>query len=106
VSDALANNSGLVSTVNLAEVASRIGEAGATRDELYEIIAGVDVEPISFDLERAVEAALLRGPTKALGLSLGDRACLALAVQRSCPVLTADRAMATADLGLDVQLLR
>jgi PIN domain nuclease of toxin-antitoxin system len=44
-----------------------------------------------FDRDVAVRAAALRAATKHLGLSLGDRACLATAQLRDLPVLTADR---------------
>lgn len=44
--------------------------------------------------------------TKPFGLSLGDRACLALGMKMNLPVLTADRAWAKLDLGVQVNLLR
>lgn len=44
--------------------------------------------------------------TRQLGLSLADRACLALARQLSLPVLTADHAWAEAALELEVKLIR
>ena len=48
----------------------------------------------------------LRPKTKALGLSLGDRACLALAQRQALPVLTADKTWKQLDLAIEVQLLR
>jgi ABC-type antimicrobial peptide transport system ATPase subunit len=44
--------------------------------------------------------------TKALGLSLGDRACLALAIQLNLPVLTADKLWQQLDVGVAIQLIR
>lgn len=53
-----------------------------------------------------IEIALLRPLTKARGLSLADRACLALARRLNVPVVTADREWADLNLGVIVQLIR
>ena len=53
-----------------------------------------------------IEIALLRPLTKASGLSLADRACLALAKRLDIPALTADRDWADLNLGITVQLIR
>ena len=64
------------------------------------------IEP--FDDEQARMAGILRLPTRPLGLSLGDRACLALAKQRRSVAVTTDRAWSRlpADLGLSVRIVR
>jgi len=54
----------------------------------------------------AIEAARLRPLTRAAGLSLGDRACLALAIQRKAAVYTTDAAWKNLDLGIEVQVIR
>ena len=61
---------------------------------------------IDFDRELAIGAAALLLPTAPFGLSLGDRACLALARQRDLPAVTADRARAKLDLGLRIEVVR
>jgi ribonuclease VapC len=61
---------------------------------------------IDFDRELAVGAAALLRPTTRFGLSLGDRACLALAALRDLPAVTADRAWAKLDLGIRVEVVR
>lgn len=54
---------------------------------------------------QARDAGLLRPPTRPLGLSLGDRACLALARELDATALSTDRAWAELDLGITVQVL-
>jgi ribonuclease VapC len=60
----------------------------------------------AFTLEDADVAADLRLLTRQAGLSFGDRACLALGRRLGLPVLTADRAWATLEVGVHIQLLR
>jgi ribonuclease VapC len=61
---------------------------------------------VPFDDDLAFAAAALRPETRAAGLPLGDRACLALARRRNRAVLTADRAWARVSVGVDVRLIR
>jgi len=61
---------------------------------------------VDFDEEQAMEAARLRPLTMGIGLSLGDRACLALAGLRRLPAVTADRSWGTLKLGVDVTVIR
>ena len=90
----------LVSMVNWIEIAERVDAPGVLEE------LGLVLERVPLDLEVAAIAAALRPPTRALGLSLADRACLGLACARGWPVLTADRAWAQADVGVDVRLVR
>jgi PIN domain nuclease of toxin-antitoxin system len=71
-------------------------DVGAAADEAMGDIEalGLNLAIVDFDRDVAVLAADLRFRTKHLGLSLGDRACLATARSRGLPVLTADRAWA------------
>ena len=87
---------GLLSTVNLAETLAKMADIGAgTEDAMVDIEAlGLNLTIVDFDRGAAILAADLRARTKHLGLSLGDRACLAVARSRDLPVLTADRAWA------------
>jgi PIN domain nuclease of toxin-antitoxin system len=61
---------------------------------------------IPFDAADAKIVASLWPPTRPSGLSLGDRACLALGLRLGVPVLTADRAWASLKLGVDVGVIR
>jgi ribonuclease VapC len=67
-------------------------------------IVQLDVEPL--DEAMAVASGALRPITKPLGLSLGDRVCLALAQRLALPVLTADKAWAKLELGVEIELIR
>jgi PIN domain nuclease of toxin-antitoxin system len=61
---------------------------------------------VPFEASTAELAARLEPATRPLGLSLGDRACLALAVELGVPALTADRDWASLEIGVDVVLVR
>jgi len=61
---------------------------------------------LAFDERQALRAGGLRATRRAAGLSLGDRACLCLAEQRSAAALTADRRWATLDLTAEIRLIR
>jgi ribonuclease VapC len=93
-------------TVNLAEVVARMRETGASEDEIREQIAKLGLEIIPFDEELAYQTGFLRPLTRHLGLSLGDRACLALGLRLGLPVLTADAAWAGLQLGVQIEVVR
>ena len=59
-----------------------------------------------FDVVQARRAGLLRRQTRQYGLSLGDRACVALAVGLGMPAMTADQAWTELDLEIEVTLIR
>ena len=96
----------LISAVNLAEVAGKLAELGVPVDEVRLVIEVLGLSVVEFDAEMAFEAGRLRTSTRAAGLSLGDRACLATASLRKAAVLTADRSWASLDLGIPVQCTR
>ncbi len=85
----------VMSSVNVAEVLTKLAERGIAADEALEQLGSTGVleaiEVVDFGLRDACEVARLRQSTADLGLSLGDRACLALALQTGLPMLTADR---------------
>ena len=81
----------LMSTVNLAEGFSKLMEESLTAEQADAIVLRYGIEIVPFDEGLARRAGMLRPATKSLGLSLGDRACLALAQREGLPVLTADR---------------
>jgi len=97
---------GMMSAVNVAEVISRYVDQGASKEEARVSLQAFGLEIRPFDETQAMAAGLMRTATQKLGLSLGDRACLALAVQEGATVFTADRTWAALDLEVDVELIR
>jgi PIN domain nuclease of toxin-antitoxin system len=95
-----------MSSVNVAEVVSKLMDKGFSEVEIREIFGALKLLIIPFDEEQGFIAGLLRADTKSLGLSLGDRACLSLAIQQKLSVLTADRVWAGLQLGLNIQMIR
>ena len=103
---ALAIGEAVISAVNLSEVVAKLADAGVPEAAVRDALAALPVEVISFDESTAFAAGLLRPATRALGLSMGDRACLGLAATLGLPVLTADRAWQGLRLGIDVRVAR
>ncbi|MGH3003838.1 MAG: type II toxin-antitoxin system VapC family toxin [Gaiellaceae bacterium] len=100
-----------VSTVNLAEVFSTAADRGLDPAQLAEQLAdrglldgAITVEP--FTPSDAVEVGALRPPTREAGLSLGDRACLALARRLGAPVYTADTSWASVTVDVELHQIR
>lgn len=106
VADALERERCLMSSVNVAEVASHLAARGVPDATVVKILLSLNLIMAEFDFGTACRCGALRPMTRPLGLSLGDRACLALALERGCPVLTADRAWAKLDLGVDIRVIR
>lgn len=98
----------LISAVNLAEVLSKLVDKGASQVLAQQAVATLNLTIKELDADAAHQVAWLRGASRRLGLSLGDRACLALAASARATVLTADRPwLALADvLGLDIRSIR
>lgn len=96
----------LLSAVNLAEVATRLLDLGASAADIDGLLERLRCEVVPFDEGLALNAGLLRVQTRHLGLSVGDRACLALARREGLPVLTGDRAWRGLDVGVEVVLIR
>ena len=99
-------NHGVLSAVNASEVVARLIDQGAKDDDARGALQGLDLAIRPFDESLAVTAGLLRRSTRRHGLSLGDRACLALALRERAPVLTADRAWTALELDVQVELVR
>lgn len=103
---AQALNDGIISAVNVSEVITRYTDLGASEDDARASLLAFGLEIYPFDASLAIATGLMRSATRDAGLSLGDRACLALAIREQARVLTADRAWATLDLDIAVELIR
>jgi ribonuclease VapC len=105
------DNTAVMSVVNWAEVLSKLADLGQNpvevRSRLFK--GGVfekDLILWPLDEAMAVEVAGLRTKTRSSGLSLGDRACIALGRHLRVPILTTDRAWRTLHLGVQIQVIR
>jgi ribonuclease VapC len=82
----------VTSAVNMSEVVAKLQERGVTEPAIMAILNDFDVHVVAFDDEQAIAAGMLRNKTRKKGLSLGDRACLALAASRNAIAVTTDKA--------------
>jgi ribonuclease VapC len=95
-----------ISTVNLAEVATYMIKQGLDLKEAVSLLKDLSIPAIDFDEEQAFIAAQLLEKTNSKGLSLGDRACLALGMRLNQMVLTADKIWQELDLAVKIKLIR
>lgn len=96
----------VIGTANLAEVVSKLRDRGLPLDDVREALGGLhlDVRPLS--PAQALIVGDLRPSTKELGLSLGDRACLALAIDLKADMFTTDGPLASAEVGITITNVR
>lgn len=98
----------VVSAANQAEVIAKSLDRGADPDAIKTILADLAYSVVDIPVGDGEQAGWMRGQTKSLGLSLGDRLCLALAQRLKARVFTADRAWlgVSKTLGLDIHCIR
>ena len=106
VESLIAAEPAVISTVNLSEVVGKLDEAGVPAEEVRGILTSLRLEVVDLDVEGAYQTGFLRSPTRHAGLSLGDRACLALAQHLGLPAVTMDRVWGTLVLGIDIRVIR
>jgi ribonuclease VapC len=94
------------STVNLAEVHSKLVSRGLRPDDAWEAALSPIREVVPFTTEHARLAGDLVAKTRAIGLSLGDRACLALGLALKAHVYTADRSWNKVRVGARIHVIR
>ena len=98
--------SACMSTVNWTEVIQKAAGSGNEAAELRTDLESLGLVLEPFSASQAGIAGTLREPTSELGLSLGDRACLALAIEKGETILTADRIWAQLRLGIRIEVIR
>jgi len=96
----------VISAVNWSEVAQKVTSVGINPDSTRDLLLQMGLQITAFTCAHADICASLCPETKVLGLSLADRACLALAIQADWPVLTCDRAWSGLGLKLDIRIIR
>jgi ribonuclease VapC len=96
----------VISSVILAETIGVLVRGGDSLRGARKSLEIFEFAIVDFDRRLAEEAGAMIAQTKALGLSLADRACLALAAREKLPALTADRAWQSVKVGVQVQLIR
>ena len=106
VAEALRSGAAM-STVNVAEVAARLHQDGWSGSEVVLVFESLGIEVLPFAPEAALLSGRLRLATRAFGLGLGDRACLATGRIEGCPVLTSDRSWRELDIAdIDIRCVR
>jgi ribonuclease VapC len=93
-------------TVNLAEVQGKLVEHGLSSDEAWEATLSPIREAVAFTAQQAKLVGSLIPKTRSLGLSLGDRACLALGITLNAPVYTADKSWKALRVGVRIHVIR
>ncbi len=104
--EALVLDGSPISAVNLSEVIAKLARTGMPEAVVHEVLGLLKLRVVPFDEEIAYRSAFLIQKTRTLELSLGDRACLALAQKLRLPAFTADRVWNKVDCGVDVRLIR
>ncbi|HHV54442.1 MAG TPA: type II toxin-antitoxin system VapC family toxin [Firmicutes bacterium] len=105
VEEALAKGAS-VTAVNLSEVVAKLNDAGMPEQAIRQALGALPMTVVDFDEDLAYRAGLLRQATRGAGLSLGDRACLALAQRTGVAALTADRGWTTLKVNVSVRAVR
>ena len=95
-----------ISAVNFSEVVGKLRDGGMPEEAIHETLDPLELDIVQFDTKLAYQAGFLLPFTKSAGLSLGDRACLALAQYLNLPALTTDRVWKDLIPTVTVQLIR
>ena len=108
VGQALHSQRCVMSVANQAEVIAKAMDRGAETEAIKTILADLAYSVVDIPVSDGEQAGWMRGVTRSIGLSLGDRLCLALAQRLKARVLTADRAWlgVSKALGLDIHCIR
>jgi PIN domain nuclease of toxin-antitoxin system len=92
-----------ISAVNWSEILGRFARLGLPIETIDRQLQNAGCQVVEFSRQHALLAAELLPVTAHLGLSLGDRSCLALGLESGLPILTADKAWTSLSIGLDIR---
>lgn len=95
-----------IGAVNLSEVVAKLQERGVPDDAIDQSLADLDLTIVPFDQDQAMRAGKLRLVTRHAGLSLGDRACLAVASSMGAVAITTDQAWTKLSVDIEILLAR
>jgi ribonuclease VapC len=95
-----------ISTVNFSEVVTKLALRNRSPQRILDELTEFELEVVDFNRALAEDAGLLATATRGQGLSLGDRACLALARRENAVALTADNAWRQVQIGIEIQFIR
>jgi ribonuclease VapC len=95
----------IICAVNFAEVVGKMIERGGSPEVAGAVLATINVSVADFDERLARRTGELLQVTHRQGLSLGDRACIALGEREQAPVYTADRRWLQAGLAVDIRMI-
>lgn len=87
----LSEGRAIISAVNYAEIVDKLFEARLTEASVKIVMENLELQIEPLDEKQAWQTGMLRMSTREFGLSLGDRACLALAHIKKLPIITADK---------------
>jgi len=96
----------IASTVNLAEVQSKLVKKGYDPEEAWEDTLSTVIAEEPFTRDQARIAGDLIATTEKYGLSLGDRSCLALAIALKAPVYTTEQLWRNLKVGVPIHVIR
>lgn len=102
----LESGSGIISSVNYAELVGKLVDQTMPLDVIREILFDLELGIVEYNEAQAFATGTLRTVSKVYGLSLGDRACLALGMIMKLPILTADRVWLNVPLSTEVLVIR
>jgi PIN domain nuclease of toxin-antitoxin system len=95
-----------IGAVNLSEVVAKLQERGVPDDAIDQSLADLDLTVVPFDQDQAMLAGKLRLVTRHAGLSLGDRACLAVATSLGAVAITTDQAWTKLRIKVEIKFAR
>jgi ribonuclease VapC len=96
----------VISAVNFCETVQRLRRGGMPLESVTMVLTPLVPEPVVFDRATAYVAASIHEKTRGQGISFGDCACLALALMRGVPAVTAERKWDQCDIGVQIIRIR